>query len=187
MVGLDVGILARVVAGQRDVPDKTFAVITADSTSIHQQISIFDGRDDDTENAYAHTCTLRMDIVAYISSLIEKVRIDFQLVQLFVGLPHLGVGQRGIGMGEYASDIAHIVVNGIICNAVTGLQALVDVVFHLPAHHAVGRPCHSGYHEQYAADGKENDDFSQTAVCKLLYGRLFLVGITVELLHSFLL
>ena len=80
MEGLDVGILARVVVGQRNVLDETFAVFAADSTSIHEQVSIFDGWDDDTEDADAHTDSFRMDVVAYMGCLIEGVLVYFQLV-----------------------------------------------------------------------------------------------------------
>ena len=112
--------------------------------------------------------------------------IDLQTVELLIGIPLLLVQIGSVGMRENTADVAYIVVDDIVLDAVVVLKALHDVVFHLPAHHALSGTADGGYNNQDADEDGENDNLAQTTAGELLPRCLFLVDVTVKLFHSVL-
>ena len=119
--GLDVGVVARIHIGNRLVANELLVVVSTHGTSVQEQVGILDSRNNDAEDTDAHTYTLRMDIVDDVGSLKEGVRIDLQLVQLLVDVQEFLVHLCAVSMGEYASDVAHVVVDDVTLDAVTSL------------------------------------------------------------------
>ena len=173
----------RVFGSRGCLLDELFTVFTAHSFGIHEQVGILDGGKDDTKEADAYAYALGVDVVVDIGGFVSRVTIDDELVVLLVGFPLGLVDLRGVGMGEDAPDVAHIVVDDVALDAVAGLQALADVVFRLPPHHAVGGAGDHGQQIGDGEDGQENDDLAQATVPEFLQRGLFLVGFSVKLLH----
>jgi len=157
MVRLNIGILTGIGIGDGRL-NQLLAIVSTDSSGIHQQVAVLDGRDDDAENTNTDTYAFRMDVVDDVGRLEEGMGVDVDLVQFLIGSQLFLVGLGRIGMGEQTSDIADIVVDGIAGNAVAGLKTLMDVIFRLPQHHTVGWPRKEGDKEQDEADDRKEDD-----------------------------
>ena len=90
-------------------------------------------------------------------------------------------------MGEDAAKIADIVIDDVTLNAVAGLNALHDVVFHLPTHIAVARTRDGSDNQQGNENGCTDNDLAEAASCKLLGGFLLFVGVGIKLFNNMIL
>ena len=180
---LDVRIVA-LIHFRNLILEQFLVIVAAHGSSVHQQIGILDCRNDDAEDADSHAYTLRMNVVDDTCRLHERVGIDFQFVQLPVGVQQFFMNCCTVDMGEDTSEVAHVVVDDVALNAVARLNALHDVVFHLPAHIAVGGTSDGSGNQQDDDDGGADNDFAETASCELLGGILLFVGVGIKLFHN---
>ena len=183
--GLDVGVLANVGVGNGYVLNESLVIFATNVADIHQQVGIFDGRDDNTEDTESYACACRIDVVDDVGSTVEQVGIDSQLVELLAGLPLLFVELSRVSVGKEVTDVSYIVVDEVALDTVVSNKTLLDIVLHLPAYHALRGACDGCEDEQNAGDGCQNDNLAQTGVTELLPRSLFLVSVTVKLFHMF--
>ena len=110
--------------------------------------------------------------------------VNLYRVILLEALQHLLIGQRGVGLGKGAGDVGEGLVEVVVVDAVVVLQTLMNIV-HGGGHHlvVVGK-CQHAYHKEDEGEDGEDDNLAQATVVELLKEGLFLVGVSVELVHK---